>query len=63
MHDFDAGYMVLKAVHPACAQFSLIFSVYLSYLHFIQIPGAHIFPSAPGGLTNLNLNFEHGMKN
>ena len=60
VHDFDAGCTILKAVHPACVPHCLIFSVYFSLCAFeLNSWCTHFAPSAPGGCTNLNLNFEH----
>ena len=59
-HNFDTGCTILKAVHPACAPHCLIFIVYLSLCALELNSGCtHFPPSAPGGCTNLNLNFEH----
>ena len=50
----------LKAVHPACAPFFSICSVYLSFCALDLNSGCtHLLPSAPSGCTHLNLNFEH----
>ena len=60
VHGFNAGCTILKAVHPACAPFSQILGVYLGLCAFNLTSGCTLFlPSAPGGCTNLNLNFEH----
>ena len=60
VHDFNARCTILKAVHPACAPFSQIFTVYFSLCALGFKSGCpHFPPSAPGGCTNLNLNFEH----
>ena len=60
VHDFNAGCMIFKAVHPVCAPFSLLFSVYLSLCaHDLHSGCTHFPTSAPGKCTHLNLNFEH----
>ena len=60
MHEFNAGCMIFKAVHPVCAPFSLLFSVYLSLCAHDSHSGCTQYPtSAPGKCTHLNLNFEH----
>ena len=60
VHGFNAGCTILKAVHPACAPFSLIISVYLSLCALYLNSGCrHFPPTAPGRCTHLNINFEH----
>ena len=60
VHDFNVGCTNLKAVHSACSPFSRIISVHISFCAIDLNYGCTHFPSsAPGGCTNLNLNFEH----
>ena len=60
VHDFNAGCTTLKVVHLVCAQFPLIVRVYLSLCALYFNSGCtHFPPSALGGCTHLNLNFEH----
>ena len=55
-HGFNAGCMILKVVHPACAPFTHIFSVYLLLCFYDLNSGrTHFPPSAPGGCKH----FEH----
>ena len=62
VYDINAGCMILKAVHPACAPVPLIFSVYHTgslCAIFLNFGCTHFQPSAPDVCTNLNFNFEH----